>query len=383
MLKLAEIKEIIANGENSAVEFKTAAVHRDALAREMVAFANSQGGVIVLGVQDDGVCEGLPEGEQFEEWVMNLARNNVIPSIAVEYQEFLIDGKRLGVIVVPRGRDKPYQTPEGKYLIRVGSTSRTATQPELLRLFQAAGTFHFDATPVAGTSIRDLNLPKVAAYFERYGIVFEDENEADRIAILTNSEILAANGETTVGGLLVFGLTVERHLPQAGIMFAHFAGREMGDELLDRQNIVGTLDYQIDTGLAVIKNNWRLPATIVGTQREPTGFVYSDKVFRELLTNAVLHRNYAIHGSQVRVLMFDDRLEFRSPGRLPNTITIEKLKVGVSYAVNPILVKFMENLRYTDRLGRGLPMVYREARQAGKAVEFKEVGEEFWVVLER
>lgn len=120
-----------------------------------------------------------------------------------------------------------------------------------------------------------------------------------------------------------------------------------------------------------------------GTQREPTGFVYSDKVFRELLTNAVIHRNYAIQGSQVRVLMFDDRLEFRSPGRLPNTLTIEKLKVGVSYAVNPILVKFMENLRYTDRLGRGLPMVYREAQQAGKAVEFKEVGEEFWVVLER
>ncbi len=81
--------------------------------------------------------------------------------------------------------------------------------------------------------------------------------------------------------------------------------------------------------------------------------------------------------------MFDDRLEFRSPGRLPDTITIEKLKVGVSYAVNPILVKFMENLRYIDYLGRGLPMVYGEAKKNGKKLEFKEVGEEFWVILYR
>ncbi|MEA2008682.1 MAG: ATP-binding protein, partial [Chloroflexota bacterium] len=112
-------------------------------------------------------------------------------------------------------------------------------------------------------------------------------------------------------------------------------------------------------------------------------FIYADKVFRELLTNACVHRNYAIQGSQIRVFMFDDRLEFKSPGRLPNTITIEKLKVGVSYAVNPILVKFMENLRYIDRLGRGLPMVYREAITNNRSVEFKEVGEEFWVVLAR
>jgi len=81
--------------------------------------------------------------------------------------------------------------------------------------------------------------------------------------------------------------------------------------------------------------------------------------------------------------MFDDRLEFRSPGRLPNTITIEKLKVGVSCAVNHILVKFMENLRYIDRLGRGLPMVYREGMENHRKVEFKEVGNEFWVVLWR
>jgi ATP-dependent DNA helicase RecG len=105
------------------------------------------------------------------------------------------------------------------------------------------------------------------------------------------------------------------------------------------------------------------------------------KVFRELIVNACLHRNYAIIGSRIRLFMFTDRIEFISPGRLPNTVTIDKLKAGVSYASNPILVKFMENLRYIDRLGRGLPMVYQEIRKLGQEVIFKEVGEEFRVVV--
>ncbi len=266
-------------------------------------------------------------------------------------------------------------------IIKLGTTNRFATQSELLRLFQATGAFHFDAMPIEGTSINDLNLSKIDSYFHKYDIEFAQENEADKISLLTNSDILTHEGQVTVGGMLIFGVSISRYLPQSGIAFAHFAGNEIGDELIDKQNIDGTIDYQIDTGLAVIKNNWLTPSTIQGTKRENSRFIFSDKVFRELLTNACVHRNYAIRGSQIRVFMFTDRLEFRSPGRLPNTITVEKLKVGVSYAVNPILVKFMENLRYLERLGRGLPMVYRESVKHGKQVEFKEVGEEFWVTL--
>jgi ATP-dependent DNA helicase RecG len=105
------------------------------------------------------------------------------------------------------------------------------------------------------------------------------------------------------------------------------------------------------------------------------------KVFRELIVNACVHRNYAIIGSKIRLLMFSDRIEFISPGRLPNTVTIDKLKAGVSYASNPILLKFMENLRYVERLGRGLPMVYHEVRKLGQEVVFKELGEEFRVIV--
>ena len=79
--------------------------------------------------------------------------------------------------------------------------------------------------------------------------------------------------------------------------------------------------------------------------------------------------------------MFEDRIEVISPGKLPNTVTVEKLKAGVSYAVNPVIVKFMENLRYIDKLGRGLPLVYQAAQKLGKEVLFEEIGEEFKVAL--
>ena len=199
--------------------------------------------------------------------------------------------------------------------------------------------------------------------------------------LLINTDILTEAGEPTVGGLLMFGINPSRYLPQAAIMFAHFDGCDMDGELIDRQEIIGTLPRQVDTAVAVIKNNLRRPSTIEGTLRKDTSALPPDKVFREVVVNACTHRNYAIAGSRVRLLMFDDRLECISPGRLPNTVTVAKLRSGVSYASNPVLLKFMDNLRYIDRLGRGFPMIYREMERLGKEISVAELGEELRVVL--
>lgn len=268
-----------------------------------------------------------------------------------------------------------------QFLIRVGSTNRVTTQAELMRLFQQSGVFHFDSNRVDGTSFSDLNLTKIDQYFNRYEIDFSRESDTDRFNILKNSDILNEAGCVTVAGLLIFGINPQRYLYNANITFAHFKGNEITGDLIDKQNIESTIDYQVHTALSVIKNNLLHPSSIIGTKRVDTRFIYVDKVFRELLVNACVHRNYAISGSSIRVFLFDDRLEFISPGKLPNTVTIEKLKVGVSYAVNPVIFKFMENLRYIDKLGRGIPMVCKEAEKNNKEVTFKELGEEFKVTL--
>lgn len=125
----------------------------------------------------------------------------------------------------------------------------------------------------------------------------------------------------------------------------------------------------------------KTPSVINGLKREEKE-EYPSLVLREAIVNTLVHRNYSISGSKIRIFMFDDRLEFHSPGRLPNTVTIEKMKIGISYARNPFLVKYMENLRYIDQLGRGIPMIMKSMKEVGaKEPLLQEFGEEFILTL--
>jgi len=381
MLQISDlnISELLQQSENSSLEFKETVSRPERIAKEIIAFANTQGGTLIIGVSDSGVVKGFQK-EGAEEYFTNVARNNIIPAIDVDVETLVHDGKNIVVVSVPKGKDKPYQSLNHQFLIRVGSTNRVATQSELMRLFQQSGAFHYDATGLENSSIKNINLNKITEYFDNYQLDFAQEEQPENL--LKNTDILTDNLQMTVAGSLVFALNPQKFMPEACISFAHFAGDEITEELIDKQTITGTLDYQIDTTLAIIKNNIQRPSFIKGSKTESHKFNYPDKVFRELIVNACVHRNYAIAGSRIRIFMFSDRIEIVSPGRLPNTVTIEKLSYGVSYSINPIIVKFMENLRYIDKLGRGLPMVCRIAKENYKKIQFEEFGEEFKVTLE-
>ena len=372
--------ELINQGENSSVEFKRGDVRAESLAREIVAFSNSYGGTLLLGVDDDRSVVGVDDDRNYEEWVANIARNNVVPPVHISCEEIILGGKRIVLIEVPKGRDRPYQDSSGRFYLRIGSTNRIASLNELMRLFQQSGFYHYDATEVEGAKESSLNQTALDRYFNSYDVSYMELDQEEKSTLLKNTDIISENRFVTIAGLLVFGTNPQRFLLNASISFAHYLGQEVSEDLVDRKNIEGTLPDQVDAALRVIKNNILTPSSIVGLKREDQ-FTYPDKVFRELIVNACVHRNYSIFGSRIRIFMFDDRLEFISPGRLPNTVTPDKLKSGVSYAVNPVIVKFMENLKYIDKLGRGLPRVYREAMKRGREVLFEEIGEEFKVSL--
>lgn len=381
-MDLLQVKEIISMGENSNIEFKNSSVRPESIAKEMVAFSNSTGGTILIGIDDNSDILGCDKSFNHEEWIMNISRTSVIPSIIPEYQEIEIDNKKIVILTIIKGKNKPYQTNDNKFLVRVGSTNRTATQVELLRLFQQSGFFHYDLVGVPQTSIQSLNLSQIDNYFNKYNISFYEELEQSKIQLLKNVDILSEEGECTIAGLLLFGVNPQRNLQNASISVAKFRGTQVDSTLIDNKVIEGSITNQVDSATALINTLIPMPSEIVGNKRVDTNPTFSKKVFRELLVNAVVHRNYSIEGSRIRVFIFDNRLEIRSPGRLPNTITTEKIISGVSYAVNPVLVKFMENLRYIDKLGRGIPMVCHEAKTVNKNVTFQEIGEEFVVTLE-
>lgn len=380
----AELLEIINNGENSYIEFKEEAVKPKDLAEEFVAFANSEGGTVLIGVADDGSIKGVKD-ENIEEKIMNICRNNCIPNIIPIYKNVKVNGINVVVVVIPKGINKPYYTNDHKYYIRVGTTKRIASREELLRLFEANGSIHYDISPVYNTSIKDLDLDIIRDYFIKYNtfdLYEEDKSSIERILI--NADILKeVEGKTvaSVGGLMIFGKKPDMIMPQNGISFAHFCGNDITDELIDKKVINGRLQDVAEQTLVVLKNNIKTPSSINGLKREERE-EYPVLVLREAIVNALVHRNYSIIGSKIRIFMFDDRIEFRSPGKLPNTVTIEKMKIGVSYARNPFLVKYMENMRYIDQLGRGVPMIIKTMKDIGaREPELKEIGEEFIITI--
>jgi len=243
-MEIQKILALISQGENSSIEFKSGNVRPESVAKEMAAFSNSFGGTLLIGVEDDGIISGI-NMEKIDQWLANIARNNVIPAISPDISIENIESKKVAVVEIPKGMNKPYQTIDGKYYIRISSTNRTATKEELSRLFQQAGIVHFDLSPVEGTEGKDLDLLKVNDYWSTcYDINFISLEKHEQQKILINSDIIVPfEGEnvTSVGGLLLFGKQPQRRLPQSSIKTAIFKGEDITDDIIDKKEIIGVL----------------------------------------------------------------------------------------------------------------------------------------------
>ena len=252
-----------------------------------------------------------------------------------------------------------------------------ATKEELSRLFQAAGLVHFDISPVMDTEFKDLDLEKIHAYFQAtYQLDFAALDSEEQQRILSNIDVLTPSGDsglllTTVGGLLLFGKQPQRRLPQASIMFAVVRGVGIADEILDKKEVTGTLDELIEKTQALVRLFLPEPLLIENMRRAETAAIPSE-VIREALVNAVAHRDYSLWNRKTQVVVFSDRVEIVSPGRLPNTLTLEKIRFGNSAPRNHLIVKVLDNLRYIDGLGRGIPSIIR---LMGDRARWEEEGE--------
>ncbi len=367
-------------GENINIEYKTEQVHPDSLAREMTAFSNTYGGTLYVGIHDDGSIAGLTLERKWDEWVANIARNNINPSISPNIEFETIENKKILKIIVEKGKNKPYQTlNDGKYWIRVASTVRQATQNELSRLFQMAGLVHFDISPVENSSIKDLSVTKLASYLKKaYGLIWENE---DTLPLLKNTSILnELDGDlcATIGGLLLFSDFPERYVPHAVISIAVIHGTTITDPVIQKKEITGSLPDQIDITVSFLQVFTPEPLIVTNkAQREDT-IAIPIKVLREAVVNAVCHRDYSIHNKKIHIYIYKNRIEIQSPGRIANTLTLNMIKAGNSAPRNIFLVKLLDNLHYIDGLGRGIPIIIQQMKDR---VQFKEDGELFTVIL--
>jgi ATP-dependent DNA helicase RecG len=374
-----ELYEMIAGGEDSFTEFKREISERSDFAGEMVAFANTEGGYILLGVDDVGSIVGVDEAQRVEEQIINLARQNCNPPIIPSIDRVATNDGLVLVVYVPRRVGAPHETNTGICYLRVGSTKRRCTPQERARLLQLAGLVHYDEVPVPRTEIDDLSLDAFGSYYQRIYEAPLAAAEVPQPQMLENMRFIVRDAEDraclSLAGLLLFGKRPQDYLYYARISAVRWQGREAGETIIDRQEIEGRLPDQINHAVAFIERNTQLSTIIDGPQQTDRP-QYPRSALREAIVNAVAHRDYSLIGANILLYVFDDRIEVRSPGGLPNTVTLANIRAHYSRARNETIARVLFNLGYVNSLGSGIPRMIRLMREhVGREPEFEVVGQ--------
>ena len=373
-MTLDELSRMLRSGEDSTLEFKRDDVQNHDLAKELVAFLNLEGGAVLLGVEDDGSVSGTTR-DRLEEWVSTLCRVKIEPPIVplLSWARGVEPDRDVLAVRVMSGPDKPYaRVHNGRrtYYLRVGSTSREASREEIERMFQAAGRLHYGRKPVPGARFEVFDPRRLHDYLTRVlgGTAPADGDRGDWETLLRNVDLMTSSANqhvATIDGLLLFGGAPNRYVPQSGIRAICFPGPEpdyatRADEdlrgpMVPLQAADGTI---VESGLVeqawdFVRRNTTPTARLDGARRIDR-WEYPESVIREVVVNALVHRDYSIAGTDILLSVFSDRLEVQSPGRLPNTVTPEGMRLGIRYARNQTLVNVMRDYGYVDARGMGV-----------------------------
>ena len=384
MMTRTELLEIINNGENSGIEFKRDVLQNYELARELVAFSNLRGGIVLLGVEDDGSISGVTRAD-LEEWVMNTCRDKIRPAIIpfFELVRDVVGGRNVAVVRVTRGYDvhSLWHNNANRYYIRVGSQTREATPEELARLFQHRGLIRAELRPVSGATLADLDRRRLRDYYARVRrqTAPDDTDDDAWRSLLVNTEIMIEEG-VSVGGMLLFGLTPNRFLPQSGIDAFSFPGIEKDYAARERAALRGPMTPLFTTGAALVENglveqaldfirrNAPVAASLENGRRidRPT---YPTEVLREAIVNALVHRDYLLSSTDIELALYSDRLEIISPGRPPNGITPDRMRTGCRAARNQLIKDVMRDYGYVEHMGMGIPFKIIQGMRAHNGTE--------------
>ena len=350
-----ELLNIISQGETSKVQFKLLLDNKDSIAAEMIAMANSKGGVILFGVEDKtGAIAGLDyiQLQKIENEVATIATDFIKPQIFVNTEVVPLGDEKKNILIVhvDEGVSKPYKDRNGTIWIKQGSDKRKLTDNnEQIRLFQQSGLVYVDEIVVPNTSLNDIDNSKVEKYLKKL-----DQKELDipLLSLCQNLNIIR-NDKITLGGLLFFSDNPQLYRPAFSIKAVAYYGNDFeGVDYRDIIDIVGTLPEMFDEALSFLKRNlhYRQNAQSFNSTGE---LEIAEIALEELVQNALTHRDYSIN-APINLLIFDNRVEIISPGSLPNNLTIENIKMGNAVVRNNLIVSFSSRMMEYRGLGSGI-----------------------------
>lgn len=353
-MQTTELLDLIKKGESSTVQFKERAPHPDSLAHEIIAFSNSKGGIILFGINDKtGAVNGLAYGEiqQLNQQIVNVASQKVYPPVFLITETVLLDEQAVVIVSVPEGVYKPYKDSNGTIYLKNGSDKRKVTSnEELARLLASGGMIYADEQQIYGSSTKDIDIDLFNIIIQKKYKKTLDELNIDREPALINLN-LASNGVLTLAGLLLLSKKRQQFRPLFSVQCVSADGSDLS--FIDNENTFdGTISDVFEQTFAFIGRNMKKVPTGPGFNSQ-TKWEIPHEVFQELLVNALVHRDYFITAT-VKVFIYADRVEIINPGRLPNSLTVENIKNGISIPRNPILVSLAQYILPYKGLGTGI-----------------------------
>jgi ATP-dependent DNA helicase RecG len=384
-MEASELFEIISRGEDGKHQFKADVSNGSALAAEIVAFSNSGGGQILIGVNDDGTLSGL-EAERLRgqrslnQLISSAATDLVKPAVNVTTENVLGPSGIVVVLTVQDGISKPYFDNTGSIWVKSGADKRKVTsREEIQRMFQKAGLVHGDEIPANGISIADIDQEYFRQFYQReYGDT-ADRPEIPLSQLLENMN-LAKNGVLNISGALLFASAPQMRLPAFIVKAVAFIGNDIEDaSFIDSKDIAGKLSDVFQRTMSFLLSNLRSVQGEQGVNSTGQPEVPREAL-EELVVNALVHRDYFV-SAPVRVFLFKDRVEIVSPGHLPNNLTLENILAGNSNIRNPILVSFASRILPYRGIGSGI----RRALRLYPEIQFSDDkdGDKFVVTIAR
>ena len=377
-----QLDTILAQGEDSQYQFKRTLTNADAFAAELAAFANANGGYIIIGVEDDGTISGLSREDigRLNQLLSNAASQNIRPPLHPTTQNMTLPQGMIMVVNIAAGLNKPYMDNQGRIWVKTGADKRHVTaREEIQRMFQETGLVYAEENLIPDSSLQDLHRTRLAVYFEnRYQQTLEESGLA--LAQITKSLHISNGERLNLAGLLLFGKNPQQFRPAFMVKAVYIDGTDIASQhYRDSEDIEGCLLDQYERSLAFITRNLhRLQA---GQGINSLGKLEIPEItLQEVLVNALIHRDYFI-SAPIRILMFIDRVEIISPGHLPNHLTIEQIRFGLSNMRNPIIASHATRQMPYRGLGSGIPRAL-ENYAAIQLIDDR-AGNQFKVIIQR
>jgi ATP-dependent DNA helicase RecG len=377
-----ELMRLVRGGEDTFLELKVKLSNSERIAQEIVALANTGGGVIVFGVNDQMRVEGIEDGENVQDELVRICREEIMPPLMPFIDRIAFDNGRRIVALDVNGKRRPYRTRDGRFFIRIGSDKREASPEELSTLLDDSLPLLYENVPALGATIADIDEAHLWSFMRGFeGGSFDEASIKDypTAEILERHLMLATNSRDevvpTMASLLLFGRdeNVARLLSRATIIATRFAGDTAQAPVIERVELQGNLATIYESALRFISRYVDLLETrparntsaLIESAPVPARANYHRGVVSEALTNALTHRDLVLREPTTRVHIFDRAIEIANPRRSAGFApsALKAIRYGIPQRLNPQIAAIFASPAYGLTLPTGgLPRLLREAR---------------------